>query len=49
MEEAEYLCNKIGILVNGKFICLGNLQELKDKFGGGFNLSVKTNDVDKLN
>ena len=26
MEEAEYLCDKIGILVNGKFICLGTLQ-----------------------
>lgn len=25
MSEAEYLCSKIGILINGKFYCFGNL------------------------
>jgi ATP-binding cassette subfamily A (ABC1) protein 3 len=25
MEEAETLCNKIGILINGRFICFGTV------------------------
>jgi len=30
MEEAEVLCRKIGILVNGKFMCFGPMSFLKD-------------------
>jgi ABC-type multidrug transport system ATPase subunit len=29
MTEAEYLCNKIGILINGKFLSLAPLITLK--------------------
>ena len=45
MEEAEYLCYKIAILINGKFICFGTLQDLKNKYGRGFTLQVKTKTI----
>ena len=50
MEEAESLCKKIGILVNGKFKCLGTSDEIKDQFGYGFeiNLQIKDPNIDAL-
>ncbi|KRX06293.1 P-loop containing nucleoside triphosphate hydrolase [Pseudocohnilembus persalinus] len=41
MKEAEFLCSKIGILVNGKFHCIGSKQELQKQFGQGFIVKVK--------
>lgn len=41
MEEAEALCRRIGIMVLGQLRCLGSKQHLKNKFGSGFELSVK--------
>lgn len=35
MDEVEYLCDRIGIMDNGKLIALGTLQELKQKHGQG--------------
>jgi ABC-type multidrug transport system ATPase subunit len=35
MEEADALCTRIGIMVNGKLQCLGSSQHLKSKFGKG--------------
>jgi ABC-2 type transport system ATP-binding protein len=35
MEEVEYLCNRIGIMDNGKLITLGTLQELRQRHGEG--------------
>lgn len=43
MEEAETLCHRIAMLVNGQLICLGSLPELRRKYGGGFNVTLKTN------
>jgi len=40
MEEAESVCNRIGIMVNGQLRCLGNSQHLKSKFGGSYRLTV---------
>eukprot|EP01066_Platyproteum_vivax_P008393 Platyproteum_vivax@DN3514_c0_g1_i2.p1 len=40
MEEAEALCNRITIMVDGQFCCLGSRQHLMDKYGQGFVLSV---------
>ena len=34
MEECEALCSRIGIMVGGRFRCLGSGQHLKNKFGG---------------
>lgn len=38
MEECDALCTKIVIMVNGKFVCLGSPQHLKNKFGHGYTL-----------
>ncbi|EAR96798.2 transporter family ABC domain protein (macronuclear) [Tetrahymena thermophila SB210] len=39
MDEAECLCSKIGILINGKFICYGTPQFLKEKYGEGYKIT----------
>ncbi|CAF0914028.1 unnamed protein product [Rotaria sp. Silwood1] len=41
MEECEALCTKIGIMKLGQFMCLGNLQRLKNRFGKGYAVQVK--------
>ncbi|KRX07798.1 P-loop containing nucleoside triphosphate hydrolase [Pseudocohnilembus persalinus] len=43
MQEADSLCNKIGILVNGKFQCIGTPQYLKQKYGQGYIVTFMTN------
>lgn len=47
MEEAEALCSKIAIMVNGEFKCLGSLQHLKNKYGDGFTLLVRIGSKNK--
>ena len=41
MEEAEALCTKMGIMVNGEFKCFGSSQHIKNKFGTGYEIEVK--------
>lgn len=41
MEECEVLCNRLAIMVNGEFKCLGSVQHLKNKFSKGFFLTIK--------
>ncbi|XP_060066261.1 phospholipid-transporting ATPase ABCA3-like [Ylistrum balloti] len=41
MEECDALCTKIVIMVNGKFVCLGSPQHLKNKFGQGYTLIIR--------
>nr|APD26543.1 ATP-binding cassette transporter subfamily A member 5 X2 protein [Brachionus koreanus] len=43
MEEAEALCHRIGIMVNGELKCLGSSQYLKEKFGADYLLEMKIN------
>ena len=38
MEECDALCTRLVIMVNGKFVCLGSPQHLKNKFGHGYTL-----------
>ncbi len=40
MEEAEYLCTKMAIMVAGDFCCIGTPQELKETFGKGFEIQI---------
>lgn len=47
MEECEALCPRIGIMANGKLSCLGSAQHLKTRFGQGFQVEIKTNNVDR--
>lgn len=41
MEEAEALCTKMGIMVNGRFKCYGSSQHIKNKFGTGYEVEIK--------
>ncbi|XP_041364325.1 cholesterol transporter ABCA5-like [Gigantopelta aegis] len=41
MEEADALCSRVAIMVNGQIQCLGPTQHLKDKFGSGYLLEIK--------
>eukprot|EP00871_Galdieria_phlegrea_P003473 jgi/Galph1/4126/GphlegSOOS_G2772.1 len=40
MEEAERLCDCIGIMANGRLNCVGPPEELKIRLGKGFRLNV---------
>ena len=40
MYEAESLSHKIGILINGRFVCLGSTQHLKEKYNQGYKVTV---------
>ena len=46
MEEAETLCKKIGILVDGEFKCLGTKDEIKEQFGFGYEINLQINTPD---
>ncbi|KRX06181.1 P-loop containing nucleoside triphosphate hydrolase [Pseudocohnilembus persalinus] len=53
MEEAEALSNKMTIMVQGVFKCLGSIQHIKSKFGQGYEIEVKVKipkqfDLEKL-
>lgn len=41
MEECDILCTRLAIMVNGRFMCLGSPQHLKNKFGNGYTLTAK--------
>ena len=43
MEEAETLCKRIGILVNGQFKCLSTSDEIKEKYGYGYEFNLQIN------
>ena len=40
MDEADILGDRIGIMADGKVICLGSSLFLKNRFGVGYNLSM---------
>ncbi|EEC84433.1 hypothetical protein OsI_31047 [Oryza sativa Indica Group] len=42
MEEAEVLCDRLGIFVDGDFQCLGNPKELKARYGGAYIFTMTT-------
>ncbi|XP_035578247.1 ATP-binding cassette sub-family A member 3-like isoform X4 [Zalophus californianus] len=41
MEECDAFCTRLAIMVQGKFLCLGSPQHLKNKFGNIYILKVK--------
>lgn len=45
MNEAQALCTRIGIMVEGRLCCLGSPQHLKTRFGNYLELEVKPMDV----
>jgi len=45
MEEADALATRMGILVHGGlFKCMGTSQQIKDKFGSGYEMEFKLNE-----
>ena len=41
MEEAEALCTRLAIMVNGTLRCIGQCQYIKNKFAIGFCIEIK--------
>ena len=41
LEEVDVLAHRVGIMVDGEMKCLGSLDHLKRKFGGGFEITIK--------
>jgi len=41
MEEAEILCDSIGWMKNGNFVCVGNPEKLKLQFSQGYHFNIK--------
>jgi len=44
MEEADVLCERIGIMGAGHMLCLGTSLDLKSRFGAGYRLSLHIKD-----
>ncbi|KAL0847392.1 hypothetical protein Bca101_020638 [Brassica carinata] len=42
MEEAEFLCDRLGIFVDGRLQCIGNPKELKARYGGSYLFTMTT-------
>ncbi|XP_015070141.1 ABC transporter A family member 7-like [Solanum pennellii] len=42
MEEAEHLCDRLGIFVDGNLQCVGNAKELKARYGGSYVFTMTT-------
>lgn len=40
LEDAEGLCDRIAIMVDGRAACLGSAQHLKAKYGSGYSVEV---------
>ncbi|EFA77686.1 ABC transporter A family protein [Heterostelium album PN500] len=45
MDEADFLCDRIAIMSNGKLKCLGTPMHLKHKYGSGYSLDIQPIDV----
>lgn len=43
MNEAESLAHKTGILINGRFFCIGQTEMLKKKYGSGYKITIQRN------
>ena len=41
MDEAETLCRRMGIMVNGEFVCMGTANYIKENYGYGFEIDVR--------
>ena len=48
MAECEALCSRIGIMVAGRFRCEGQIQEIKNNFGGGYHVEFRFSDNAQL-
>lgn len=49
MDECEYLCNRLAIMVDGTIRCIGPIQNLKNSFGLGFVIHIVYNERISIN
>ncbi|CAN8254913.1 unnamed protein product [Cochlearia groenlandica] len=49
MEEAEFLCDRLGIFVDGSLQCIGNPKELKGRYGGSYVFTMTTSSEHEQN
>ena len=51
MDEAETLCKRMGIMVNGEFVCLGSSNYIKETYGYGYEIDIRIKpfEQEKLN
>ena len=43
MQEIEILANKVGIMIQGRLVCYGNNNHIKNKFSNGYQFDIKLN------
>jgi len=48
MDEAETLCKRMGIMVNGEFVCLGTANQIKEKYGYGYEADVRIKPMSQM-
>ena len=48
MEEAEALATKLGIMVQGRFKCIGTTNHIRVKYGSGYEIELNLDLVDVL-
>lgn len=49
MDECEFLCNRLAIMVDGQLKCIGPIQNLKNSFGLGFVIHIVYNERESIN
>ncbi|XP_042521053.1 ABC transporter A family member 7-like isoform X2 [Macadamia integrifolia] len=47
MEEAEVLCDRLGIFVDGSLQCIGNPKQLKARYGGSYVFTITTSNQEE--
>ena len=47
MDEAETLCRRMGIMVNGEFVCLGTSNYIKETYGYGYDIDIRIKPMDQ--
>ena len=47
MDEAETLCKRMGIMVNGEFVCLGSASHIKETYGYGYECNLRIKSIPK--
>ena len=48
MDEAETLCKRMAIMVNGEFVCLGRAGQIKEKYGYGYEIEVRIKPLSEI-
>nr|XP_009412921.1 PREDICTED: ABC transporter A family member 8-like [Musa acuminata subsp. malaccensis] len=47
MDEAEFLCDRLAIIVNGRLRCVGSSSELKTRYEGSYQLTISADPINK--